>query len=132
MKCKLDENLGGHAAAAALNSAGMDATTVAAQGLRRTADPRLLDICRDEGRCLITLDVELGNPLLYRPRDYAGIILIRIPGRMQRSVLLTCIQQIPPALASQPQGWSIAGRLWVIEPGRIREYQPVDDDIDIP
>jgi hypothetical protein len=30
---------------------------------------RLIEMCRDDGRALVTLDLDLGNPLLFKPSD---------------------------------------------------------------
>ena len=53
MKIKLDENLG-RRCVAALRAAGHDAATVAEEGLAGSADNRLLDLCKREGRCLLS------------------------------------------------------------------------------
>ena len=69
MKFKLDENLSRHAADL-IRAAGHDAVTVASQGLRGTLDETLFEVCRHEGRALVTLDGP-GNPkrIVYRRTD---------------------------------------------------------------
>ncbi|MEM1013581.1 MAG: DUF5615 family PIN-like protein, partial [Planctomycetota bacterium] len=51
---KIDENLP-QEAAALLREAGYDAVTVIDQGLEGGADDPLAEICRAEGRALVTL-----------------------------------------------------------------------------
>ena len=80
MKLKLDENLGVRGKHV-LDAAGHDACTVAAQKLTAADDRHLIEICRLEGRALVTLDVDFANPLVFPPADYAGIAVIRLPKR---------------------------------------------------
>ena len=65
MKFKLDENLGSMAAVL-LRQVGFEVSTVPEQGLCKASDGRLIQKCRDEERCLVTLDLEFGNPLLFK------------------------------------------------------------------
>jgi len=39
----------------------------------------VIEAARKEQRCLVTLDLEFGNPLLYRAADYHGIAVLRLP-----------------------------------------------------
>ena len=65
MKLKLDENLGSRGAEL-FHQAGHDVYTVAEQGLCSSTDRKLLEVCRVEKRCFVTLDLEFGNPLIFR------------------------------------------------------------------
>ena len=80
MKLKLDENLG-QSAAEVLRQAGHHVTTVLGQGLCATPDVALIDVCRAEGRCLVTVDLDFGNPLVFDPKRYSGIAVLRLPRR---------------------------------------------------
>jgi predicted nuclease of predicted toxin-antitoxin system len=60
MKFKVDENLPVETAAA-LRAAGHDAMTVLEQGLGGRLDASIAEICKCEGRALVTLDLDFSN-----------------------------------------------------------------------
>jgi predicted nuclease of predicted toxin-antitoxin system len=123
VKIKLDENLG-RRAAELLHKAGHDVATVPQQQLCSAADPQLIQVCRDEGRCLVTMDLEFGNPLLFRPADYAGIVVLRLPSRLQPEHLPLALNRLISRLTSA----NASGKLWIVEIDKIREYQPETAD----
>jgi predicted nuclease of predicted toxin-antitoxin system len=55
VKLTLDENLS-RRAANLIRTAGHDPVTVGSRGLRGAADETLFEVCKREGRTLITLD----------------------------------------------------------------------------
>jgi uncharacterized protein with PIN domain len=122
MKLKLDENLGIRAAEL-LRQAGHDVSTVAEQNLWSTPDKELIALCRSEQRCLITLDLDFGNPLLFRPQEYSGIAVHRLPSKTPPSDLYETIGTLIGGLARE----NIDKKLWIVEPRRIREYRPDED-----
>ena len=119
MKIKLDENLG-ERGARLLREAGHEVYTVADQQLTSSEDSKLINVCKEEAACLVSLDVEFGNPLLYDPSEYHGIVLIRMPPRATPGDLHGALQALVRVLAQR----DVVGRLWVIQRGAIREYQP--------
>lgn len=64
MKLKLDENLG-QAAVKLLKKAGHDVATVVEQKLSSASDHHLIQVCKEEDRCLVTLDLDFSNPLVF-------------------------------------------------------------------
>ncbi|MBI4755334.1 MAG: DUF5615 family PIN-like protein [Betaproteobacteria bacterium] len=115
MKVKLDENLG-HQAAQRLHTAGHDVATVSGQGLSGATDETVFGVCAGELRTLITLDFDFAQVLRFPPANTAGIAVLSAPGRMTSGLLDILLGQLVAALRDQP----IDGRLWIVEPGRVR------------
>ncbi|MPZ13579.1 MAG: hypothetical protein GEU73_04010 [Chloroflexi bacterium] len=124
MKLKLDENVGGRCLHD-FQAAEHDAATVAGEGLAETQEDRLIEICREEGRILVTLDLDSSNPLIFEPRRYPGIAVLRLPSKPTPADLYDVVQTLIGALSTR----AIAGKLWIVEHARIREYQPEDEEI---
>jgi predicted nuclease of predicted toxin-antitoxin system len=118
MKLKLDENLG-QRASDLLSSHGHDVSTVSGQGLCSASDRTLIEVCRTERRCIVTLDLDFGNPLLFKPSEYEGIVVLRLPPKPSHDDLIDGVSTLLGALAKE----EVKGMLWVVQRGRIRVYQ---------
>ena len=118
MKLKLDENLG-RLAAEILRSSGHDVETVPTENLCSASDRVLIERCLAESRCLVTLDLDFGNPLLFRPAAYTGIVVLRLPPKPTRDDLVACVLTLNAALATD----KVRGKLWIVQRGRVRKYQ---------
>lgn len=118
MRLKLDENLG-QQGAELLRLAGHNVNTVLEQGLSSAPDAELIEVCRTENRCLVTLDLDFSNPLRFPPSDYAGIAVLRLPPRPTPGDLIDAVQTLVGGLERE----QIEGRLWIIQRGGIRVYQ---------
>ena len=80
----------------------------------------MIDVCHREERCLVTLDLDFSNPLLFDPFRYSGIAVLRLPKKPAYEDLLDALKTFLASLEKS----SIAGKLWIVSRGRVREYQP--------
>ena len=83
MRFKLDENLS-PTIAGLLSWVGHDAATVAEQGLAGAEDLDIASVCLDEGRILVTLDLDFADVRAYPPHRYPGLIVLRINSQAPR------------------------------------------------
>jgi predicted nuclease of predicted toxin-antitoxin system len=118
VKVKLDENLG-TTGVEFLTAAGIDVATAAEQQLISAPDADIARVCAAEDRCLVTLDKDFSDPLRYPPKEYAGLIVVRLPGRFQLALLERALALVVEAAKRS----DVRGRLWIAEIDRIREYQ---------
>jgi predicted nuclease of predicted toxin-antitoxin system len=119
VRVKLDENLGKRTVEV-FEAAEHDVATVVAQGLAGTSDDDLLRVCVAEGRALVSLDLDFANPLRFDPAPTPGIAVLRVPDLPGRSHLLRATAILCDGMARA----DITGRLWVVDPTRIRQYEP--------
>jgi len=118
MKIKLDENFDVRLAPV-LAADGHDVDTVRSEGLAGSGDDTVYATCHANGRVLITLDLDFSNPFRFPPEDTEGIIVVR-PPRPTLSVVQATLVGVLPQLKTNP----LKGMLWIVEPGRIRVYDP--------
>jgi hypothetical protein len=65
------------------------------------------------------LDLDFGNPLLFKPSEYEGIVVLRLPPKPSHDDLIDGVSTLLGALAKE----EVKGMLWVVQRGRIRVYQ---------
>ena len=118
MKFKLDENFGTRTQQLFL-AAGHDVSTVGSQELCGCPDRQLFEICGREGRCLVTLDIDFGDVTRFPPDRSAGTVVLRLPRNPTLPLLESLVATLLRALGDRP----LVGRLWMVEPGRIRVHQ---------
>jgi predicted nuclease of predicted toxin-antitoxin system len=118
MKFKLDENLGAFGQSL-LAAAGYDVMTVAQQGMSGVDDERVYQVCRDEGRVLVTLDHDFCQTLRFPPEATAGIIVLECRGRQTPATFVARIKELISVLQTR----AIDHELWIVEPGRIRIHE---------
>jgi predicted nuclease of predicted toxin-antitoxin system len=123
MKLKLDENLGKRGREI-LSAAGHDVATVVSQSLEKSEDADLIACCRREKRSLVSLDLDFANPLHFRPSDYSGIAVLRLPRKPSHEDLLQAVRTLVGGLERE----KLDGKLWIVETARIRVFQEMQND----
>ncbi len=121
MRLKLDENLDVRLVPL-LVAEGFEADSVRDEGLSGNSDGNLYDVCKTSGQVLVTLDLDFSNPLRFPPGLTPGIVVIRPPRPLVPLIRTT----LWSALVELRTG-SVAGKLWIVEPGRIRVYDPQEE-----
>ncbi len=122
MKFKLDENFGTRTQRL-FAASGHDVQTVLDESLGGASDQLLYQVCQSETRCLVKFDLDFANVLRFPPANSAGIVIIRVPKNPTLATLESLVRQFLLALEETP----IAGKLWIVEMGRIRIHQSSED-----
>lgn len=117
MKFKLDENLS-VSLAQVFSAAGYDAHTVVQQALGGQPDDRVIDVCKREGRALVTLDLDFSNIQAYPPSTFAGIVVLRLASQGHGAVE-SAVHRMLSVLSREP----LVGMLWIVEEQRIRIHE---------
>ena len=111
---KLDENLS-RDAEALLRKAGHDVHTVLDEHLVGNLDSRVFDASRAEDRILVTFDLDFSDIRRYPPASHKGIWVLR-PHTQSIENTLALLRGALVVLQPEPA----RGRLWIIEPERVR------------
>lgn len=123
MKLKLDENVD-FRVVTLLRLAGHDVETAASQGLISAPDVEVINVCRQEERCLVTADRGFGNRMRFNPSEYAGIVVIRLTSRANFAEWREAIETLILGLDRA----EVFGKLWIVRQGTIQEYQPIEPE----
>lgn len=118
MRFKLDENMHG-SVLPLFEAEGHEACSVHMQGLSGAEDPAVWTACLTENRTLVTQDQDFADVLTYPVVGTHGIIVLRghdtrpsTQHLLVRTLILRLREESP------------VGRLWIVEPGRIRIHEP--------
>ncbi|MCC6322228.1 MAG: DUF5615 family PIN-like protein [Phycisphaerales bacterium] len=118
MRLKIDENLSG-SIASLFRTSGHDVVTVGEQLMIGSPDAKLAGVCADEQRVLVTLELDLANPIVFPPKNYRGIVVLRPGVRLTAALILETAQTFAGALAA---GNNPDRMLWIVQPGRVRVF----------
>jgi predicted nuclease of predicted toxin-antitoxin system len=114
MKFKVDENLPVEAAKI-FHRAGHDAVTVLDQQLGGEKDKTIAQVCQEERRIILTLDLDFADIRAYPPKEFAGLIVLR-PQYQDKHHVLAILEQLVKAIHDE----SLEQKLWIVEESRIR------------
>lgn len=114
MRCKIDEHLPLEIKDL-LAQHRHEPLTVAEQGMAGSIDPDVVQVCRKEGRALLTLDLDFSDIRAYPPEDYHGIVVFR-PAVQSISTLVRLTTRLLTLLEREP----LVGHLWIVEDDRVR------------
>lgn len=96
---------------------GHEAIDVRDVGLRMAKDRMVAQYARDQDACLLTGDLGFADVRNYPPLTHPGIVVLELP----RGASATLILQLIESFLRQPDLVNrLAGRLAILEPGRIR------------
>jgi len=114
MKFKIDENLPIEVAEL-LSQTGHDAITVYDQNLTGETDSNIAAICQSEKRAIVTLDLDFADIRAYPPKEFSGLIVMRLK-QQDKPYVLGIAERLVKALLSE----ELEGHLWIIDERRIR------------
>lgn len=114
MQFKVDENLPIEVGDA-LRDAGHDAASVHEQRMAGHPDSDVASVCKSEGRAIVTLDVEFGDIRKYPPRDYKGIVVLRLTDQSKPAVLGVMVRVLR-MLEQEP----LDHQLWIVDESDVR------------
>jgi len=118
VRFKLDENLDLRLVSL-IEEGGHDVDSVHGEGLSGSSDEVVYEACVRDRRILISLDLDFANPIRFPPAATPGIIVVRPPRPVLPQIRATLAAALPDLQTRQ-----LDGRLWIVEPGRIRVYDP--------
>jgi predicted nuclease of predicted toxin-antitoxin system len=111
---KVDENLP-RVVLAILRESGFDVMGVVEEKLGGADDDQILEICGQEGRVLITQDLDFSDVNLLQRSKVPGIIILRLKNQSRESVM-TVVRRLVPFLIKNPS----TGKILIVNENRIR------------
>jgi len=114
VKLLLDENLS-PAHALRLRAAGYDAVAVLEAGLGGRPDEVIRQMALDQGRTLVTIDADFSHLVRFPTENTPGVIWLK-PWPPTEAVIQTMLDGALGQLSQK----AMAGKLAIVEPGRIR------------
>jgi predicted nuclease of predicted toxin-antitoxin system len=92
-------------------------------GLGDAADAKIAAYARSVGAAILTRDVDFSDIRNYPPRDFSGIIVLRMP---EDAVAATIVNLLELFLSRVEFNAGVTGRLVILEPGRVRFRPPLE------
>jgi predicted nuclease of predicted toxin-antitoxin system len=114
-KIKLDENFP-PSFLSLFQSETIDASSVYAQNISGADDNLVYKICQEEGRALVTFDLDFANIIRYPAHESAGIIVCRL----RKKINLNDIQGLCKTLVKIISENELSDKLFIVEGEKIR------------
>jgi predicted nuclease of predicted toxin-antitoxin system len=114
LRFKLDENMPA-SAASFLRAAGHDVDTALEEGMAGATDGQIYAAAFTAERILLTLDIDFADIRTYRPSSGRGIWVLRTGSHALKVIIAVLAKALGAAEVEVT-----AGRLWIVEPDRIR------------
>lgn len=111
---KVDENLPVEVVQALIGG-GHDAMSAEEQGLAGAPDEELAKVSREEGRVLVTLDLDFADIRSYPPERFPGVVVLRL-ARQDKASALRATERVLSVLSTMAP----SGRLFIVEDERVR------------
>ena len=118
MKFKLDENLS-HYLAEQLRLLGHDADTVGEEGLLSRPDEEVAEAAANDGRMLLTLDLDFSDIRRFPPGTSPGVVLFR-----PRSFAFREVNRLVETFISTADLDELVGCLIVVDVYKVRIRRP--------
>jgi len=118
LRIKLDENMP-RDAAEKLRDDGHDVMTVIDEGLGGESDPPVLRAATDEGRTLLTFDLDFANIREFPPGTHAGIVVFRLQDQRWKTLKQPLLRLLAKGSLD-----GLSGGLAIVSEARIRFKRP--------
>lgn len=119
IRFKLDENFS-PSLTSLFHQSGYDAESVLEEQLSGSADENIYQVCLQENRCIVTLDLDFANILRFPAEKTQGIVVIR----PNRSITLDIMIEMILLLLKTLEENDPVGCLWILEPHQLRIRKP--------
>jgi predicted nuclease of predicted toxin-antitoxin system len=96
---------------------GHEAVHVVDAGIRGAPDEVVAGFARERGMCLVTGDLDFSDVRSYPPREFCGIMVVRLPRNATSAVIATIVESF---LGREDLVAILPGKLAVVEQGRAR------------
>ncbi len=116
MRFLVDEDLP-RSADSLLRQHGHEAVDIRDVGLRGASDTDIAAYARQHRLCLLSGDTGFANVRNYPPKDYSGVVVLRLPAKATSSTIMSLLQSL---LVQTDIVNHLSGKLAIIEHGRIR------------
>ena len=96
---------------------GHDAVDLRDIGLKGSKDSEIAAYAQKEALCLLTGDFDFSDIRKYPPKEYKGLVVLKVPAMATASYILSLLESF---LKQEDLMVQIPGKLAIVEMGRVR------------